>query len=344
MAKITAELLRDMVGARPGQRPLIDKLIAPLNLVLPAYGITTELRIAAFLGTCAPECDWFKTLREYGKGAGRRYGKPAGPYGLVYYGRGIFQNTWLAGYQAFTKYVAANWDSIGPRAAQFRYTVPPDFVKDPEYLATPYWAVEAACWYWKVNGLAKYADRGIKGFSGLQGLVNRGSANKVALHYPARLRAYETARRLLDDDFILAAASSDSSVVPPADDQTDTQTGSVSPGVNPLESPPTTETSSEPITLKSVGTSLWTKFLAFIAMLTGLGINTGTVIETKLSEITLNQVLFAAMGIALMVLAVFYYRKRQEAADLKDHKLIEKAADPEQNTVEMKRRGWIEWS
>lgn len=105
-----------------------------------------------------------------------------------------------------------------------------------------------------------------------------------------------------------------------------------------------TTTTSETVTLKSVGTSLYTKVLAAIAVLTGMGINVGTVIETKLSEITLNQVLFAGMGIALIVLAVFYYRKRQESADLKDKMLIEKAADPQQNTVEMKRRGWIEWS
>lgn len=214
MAKITAELLRQMVGARAGQRPLIDKLVGPMNLVLPAYGITTELRISAFLGTAAPECDWFKTLREYGKGAGRAYGKPTGPYGLVYYGRGIFQNTWLRGYQAFTEYVAKNWNSIRPRAAVYKWTVPPDFVKDPELLADPYWAVEAACWYWKANGLAKYADRGVKGFFGLQGLVNRGSATKKALHYDARLRAYETIRRLLPDNFILNSAADSTSSGP----------------------------------------------------------------------------------------------------------------------------------
>lgn len=105
-----------------------------------------------------------------------------------------------------------------------------------------------------------------------------------------------------------------------------------------------TTTTSETVTLKSVGTSLWTKFLALLAAITGMGINAGTIIETRLSELTLNQVLFTAMGITLIVLAVFYYRKRQEAADHKDKMLIEKAADPQLNTVEMKRRGWIKWS
>lgn len=203
--KITAELLRQMVGVRAGQRPLIDKLVDPLNLVLPAYGITTEYRIAGFLATCAPESDWFKTLREYGKGRGRKYGRAIN--GLVYYGRGIFQVTWIDNYRKFTKYVADNWETIKPRALVYKWTVPPDFVAEPELLATPYWAVEAACWYWKANNLAKYADRGLKGFFGLQGLVNRGSAEKKALHYDARLSSYETARRVIPDDFNLTSAT-----------------------------------------------------------------------------------------------------------------------------------------
>lgn len=202
MSKITAELLREMVGIKRG-RALIDQLVDPLNLVLPAYGITTEYRIAAFLGTAAPESDWFKTLREYGKGAGRAYGKPNKITGLIYYGRGIFQNTWIAGYRGFTEYVAENWNSIKARARKYGYTNAPDFVHDPELLATPYWAVEAACWYWKVNGLVKYADRGLVGFFGLEGRVNRGDETKRALGYPDRLHSYEIARRLIADDFNL---------------------------------------------------------------------------------------------------------------------------------------------
>src|ERR1044071_6746781 len=98
MSKITAELLRNMVGIKSG-RPLIDQLVDPLNLVLPAYGITTEYRVAGFLATAAPESDWFKTLREYGKGKGRAYGRPNKLTGLIYYGRGIFQNTFYEGYE-----------------------------------------------------------------------------------------------------------------------------------------------------------------------------------------------------------------------------------------------------
>ncbi len=250
-SKITADLLREMVGEKRGRRPLCDTLVGPLNLILPAYEITTEFRISAFLATCAPETDWFRTLREYGTGKGRAYGKPAGPYGLIYYGRGIFQVTWLKNVKAFTKYVAENWEWIKPRALRYKYTVPPDFVKEPELLATPYWAVEAACWYWKVNGLQKYADRGLKGFFGLQGLVNRGSATKKALHYEARLNSYEIARRLIPDDFDLASSAAESPDKANGSTSDEQAAASGSPGGTPGSSqdqPPTEKTASVNIT------------------------------------------------------------------------------------------------
>ena len=38
-------------------------------------------------------------VEEIGHGDGRPYGKPAGPYGLTYFGRGLVQLTWLQVYQ-----------------------------------------------------------------------------------------------------------------------------------------------------------------------------------------------------------------------------------------------------
>lgn len=38
-------------------------------------------------------------IAEYGKGSGKSYGKPAGPYGQVYYGRGYVQLTWYDNYK-----------------------------------------------------------------------------------------------------------------------------------------------------------------------------------------------------------------------------------------------------
>jgi len=38
-------------------------------------------------------------IAEYGKGKGKPYGQPAGPYNQVYYGRGFVQLTWYENYQ-----------------------------------------------------------------------------------------------------------------------------------------------------------------------------------------------------------------------------------------------------
>lgn len=46
-------------------------------------------------------------IEEIGKGRGRSYGKPAGPFGQVYYGRGPVQLTWLANYEKMQALVVA---------------------------------------------------------------------------------------------------------------------------------------------------------------------------------------------------------------------------------------------
>jgi putative chitinase len=40
-------------------------------------------------------------IEEYGKGRGRSYGKPAGPFGRIYFGRGYCQLTWHHNYERF---------------------------------------------------------------------------------------------------------------------------------------------------------------------------------------------------------------------------------------------------
>jgi putative chitinase len=56
-----------------------------------AYILATMWHETAF--TCQP-------IAEYGKGKGKSYGQPAGPYGQCYYGRGYVQLTWYDNYVA----------------------------------------------------------------------------------------------------------------------------------------------------------------------------------------------------------------------------------------------------
>jgi hypothetical protein len=57
-------------------------------------------------------------IEEYGKGKGRKYGAPAGPYGKVYYGRGFVQLTWLENYQKAGEKLSINLVKFPERALE----------------------------------------------------------------------------------------------------------------------------------------------------------------------------------------------------------------------------------
>ena len=97
----------------------------------------------------------------------------------------------------------------------------------------------------------------------------------------------------------------------------------------------TTATSNEPVTVKAVAMGLWSKIIAGFTAVTALGINAGTFIEAKLSEITTNQLILIAISAVMIILTMFYLKKRQEAADAKTHALILAAADRNSNTVDL---------
>ena len=76
-----------------------------------AQGVTAIDQIAYVLTTCYHESQrpihgiWLPTMspvEELGLGHGLKYGVPAGPYNLVYYGRGDIQTTWYDNYVKFT--------------------------------------------------------------------------------------------------------------------------------------------------------------------------------------------------------------------------------------------------
>jgi hypothetical protein len=58
--------------------------------------------LAYILATVHHETDKkFQPLEEYGRGRGRPYGRPAGPHGHRYFGRGYCQLTWDHNYRRF---------------------------------------------------------------------------------------------------------------------------------------------------------------------------------------------------------------------------------------------------
>jgi putative chitinase len=197
MAKITAEILRKIAPQTPA--PLRDRFIPYLNSILPRYGIVSELQVAAFLATAAFESMYFRKTKE-GKAqpTSTAWIKYQSKYWHTnYMGRGIFQTTSEKNYRIF-----------GQKMKRKGLVTDSElFVKQPQLLEQPEWAVESACEFWETNGLDKYARQGFKGFTALQGVVNRGRADKVALGQADRLLVYEKARLALPDDFILGAST-----------------------------------------------------------------------------------------------------------------------------------------
>jgi len=303
---ITSELLRHLTPLTPKAKR--DRFIPFLNDALPRFGIDTELRVAAFLGTIAPESDWFKATAEYGRGAGRYYGKPDAVTGQVYFGRGLIQTTHKVNYADFTKFVKSKpeW-----------YAEAPDFVKNPDLLEQPYWAVESACFYWQRHKLNVLADKGK--FFAIQGLVNRGDATKKALGYEERLAAYEKALRYLPDDFTFPTASSpvqtatttppaiptDSEQKPTTDQQADSTVAEPKPSESILDSANAKLTQAQDtldklsnVSKQSLVTTILTKGFGWLTMLAAVVLDNW-------------EIAVAAAVIIVAAIIFFHYAKKR---------------------------------
>lgn len=84
----------------------VDGLTALLDHIEPdAIGLGRMQEWAAYgLATAYHEtAHTWQPVPEIGKGRGRPYGQPAGPYGHIYYGRGYVQTTWYRNYQRLAK-------------------------------------------------------------------------------------------------------------------------------------------------------------------------------------------------------------------------------------------------
>lgn len=126
-------------------------------------------------------------IREYGKGKGRKYGVPAGPYRHVYYGRGLVQLTWLFNYEKASKKLGF------------------DFVKNPDAVMEPKWAVRILFegmtegWFTGVSfktfidGIDESDAEDGREYTGARKIINgtdkAAQIAAIALKYEAALRA-----------------------------------------------------------------------------------------------------------------------------------------------------------
>lgn len=145
-----------------------------LNLYSDKFGINTPNRIIAFLMNLLHESGDFIHVEEIASGDAYDTRTDLGNTpqkdgdGRKYKGRGLGQITGKYNYTVFTAWCNLN----GFKA--------PDFVKFPERLKEPQWAVLSAFWFWEKNKLALYADK--KLFKEVASIWNTGKPESTVIN------------------------------------------------------------------------------------------------------------------------------------------------------------------
>lgn len=149
-----------MTAAKPEN---IDKYFAPLNAALAKYAINTPLRICHFIAQVAQESGSFKYNEEIwpnpsldangvatkGSSWQLRYEGNAGlgntqpGDGYRFRGRGLIQLTGRANYAKYGSHLGKDLTSGA----------------NPDLVAGPDLAVDAACWFWQTRDLNAFADK-----------------------------------------------------------------------------------------------------------------------------------------------------------------------------------------
>ena len=152
-----------------------QKYLEYLNEYMPQYGIDTPLRQAAFIAQIGHESAQLTYSKEIASGQSYEGRKDLGNIypgmGVKYKGRGLIQITGFYNYEKASKALGV------------------DFIKQPELLEQPEWAVKSACWWWKSHGLNEIADNG--DFRMITKIINGGSNG-----YEDRLKLYNIAKKV----------------------------------------------------------------------------------------------------------------------------------------------------
>ena len=135
---ISKEHLETIAGQKT---KLISILPEWINKICPEFEIDTPREYAHFLAQACHETDHFRTLEEYASGKAYEGRKDLGNViigdGVRFKGRGIFQTTGRA-----------NYKQLGVKKGN-----PDLFLKNPELLEQPEYAVWSACVFWKSRNL-----------------------------------------------------------------------------------------------------------------------------------------------------------------------------------------------
>lgn len=133
---ITSDQLKAIVPAI--KQTAIDTFLPWLQKLMPQYGIDTPQRIGGFIAQVALESANFSAVREFASGKeyeGRAdLGNTSEGDGVKFKGRGLIQVTGKGNYKWCSRDLFSD-DRL---------------LNNPDLLTTPQYAVQSACWFWKV--------------------------------------------------------------------------------------------------------------------------------------------------------------------------------------------------
>jgi hypothetical protein len=227
----------------------------------------------------------FLPLEEYGKGRGKAYGKPVN--GKKYYGRGYVQLTWDYNYEKATKELRKQFPAMVADYEK-KHSVTFDLIAHPEQAMD----VEIACAILVVGSLQGW-------FTGkkLSDYINSNKADFINARRV--INGIDRAKLIAGQAQKFKGILSESLEEKPKNVVVDTP-------LQPKEAP-SVEPVSTPATDPKV--SLFTKIGTAVTGIAGLGINLGTMVETQINRLTPAQVLYLCLSLALVGLAVWWYRQ-----------------------------------
>jgi putative chitinase len=130
---------------RSRQDNIIQNLVNSLNQYGKSFDLDVAVNLARFIGQCAIETDYFRTLKEYASGAayeGRSdLGNTQQGDGIRFAGKGVIQTTGRANYKSFNEWARLTLPGIIGKPV-------PDFVKDPDQLLVFPYAFFSAAYFW----------------------------------------------------------------------------------------------------------------------------------------------------------------------------------------------------
>jgi putative chitinase len=165
---VSAVTLAQLVAIMPLARARVGTFLAPLNVAMVEFGITTPARQASFLSQVGHESGQLRYVRELASGQayeGRAdLGNVQAGDGVRFRGRGLLQVTGRANYSACGKALSL------------------DLLAQPELLEKAVNACRSAGWFWQTKGLNALADAGdqVKVTRRINGGTN-GLAERLAL-------------------------------------------------------------------------------------------------------------------------------------------------------------------